>query len=421
MVSDLFVTEDDCPYFYAEKSGPKLDDSETTSLPESDSFEFSEEVWREQFRNISFAGCGFMGVYHVGVFCAFKQFCQNFIKNVEKIYGCSAGTLMATALISELSLGEMTKNILDIVGDIRKRPLGPLHPKFYLKKTLREKLEKFAPENIHELASGKIFISLTRVTDQKSVIVSEYPTRADYLDAVECSCFVPFYSGLFPPRFRGVAYVDGGLTDNLPGDLETTIRISPFSGSSSISPKDSGFSAGHIYLSNNSFDLTLKNAKRLTNALFPPNHDETIELCRTGYHNALEFILENGLASNNVGGRRRKFTEQLYEWIDLENVNPLPEDVRASLNDAKANSERVTRKLMKIARFVTLPAVWSFYTTKNNVGHFLEGVTWLPTLTRFLVRKTTPGFVQKGAQYFFNYLPNTLLLQSQVVIYNLFK
>merc|ERR1712014_229611 len=125
---------------------------------------------------------------------------------------------MGTALLCDLNLGDMTKEILDLAEEARKRPLGPIHPRFNVSNELKTRLDKILPEDIHMRATNKMFISLTRVCDKKSVIVSEFPTRQSYLDALFCSCFVPFYCGVVPPTFNDVAYVDGGLSDNLPGN-----------------------------------------------------------------------------------------------------------------------------------------------------------------------------------------------------------
>ena len=195
------------------------------------------------YQNISFAGCGFMSIYHIGVASAIKEFSPKFFKNdIKKIYGCSAGSLVATALLVDFDLAKSCKTCLDIVDEVTKRPLGPLNPRFKLDPILRKALEELCPEDIHVLASNKIFISLTRVKDRKNVLVSNYKTRKEFIDALLCSCFVPFYSGVIPPTFQNTAYVDGGLSDNLPGNEKSTIRVSPFSGISSISPKDASFS-----------------------------------------------------------------------------------------------------------------------------------------------------------------------------------
>jgi hypothetical protein len=437
-MTDLFVTEDNCPYLL------KSDVPDETEMPESevDDFEdtykdyFEETISTKnstqnpsnqktsnspsnprktnlsttQFKNISFAGCGFMGVYHIGAASALKQFCAPFIKNMDKIYGCSMGSLMGTALLCDLNLGDLTKHVLEIAEEARKRPLGPMHPKFDVSKELKNRLDLILPEDIHIRATGKMHISMTRVSDKKSIIVSEFSTRQSYLDALFCSCFVPFYSGLIPPTFENTAYVDGGLSDNLPGSDFDTVRISPFSGNSSISPKDDTFSAGHIMLSNNSFDLNLENLQRLTMAFFPPDNEKIVDLCRKGYYDAYEFAKVNGLMEvkkEGKKGRKRLFTSQLEEndrfnyvfkksdqdiqnkyfhpELDLENIDPLPDSVKNSISEAKVNSERVTRRVMKLARTMSLPIVYPFYTGVNNMKHFFTAVTWVPRLSKMMI------------------------------------
>lgn len=54
--------------------------------------------------NLSFAGCGFLGIYHVGVAVAFKQYAPHLL--LEKIAGASAGALAATCLLCDMPLGK---------------------------------------------------------------------------------------------------------------------------------------------------------------------------------------------------------------------------------------------------------------------------------------------------------------------------
>lgn len=56
--------------------------------------------------NLSFAGCGFMGIYHVGVAVCIKQYAPQLL--VEKISGASAGALAACCLICDMPLGKFT-------------------------------------------------------------------------------------------------------------------------------------------------------------------------------------------------------------------------------------------------------------------------------------------------------------------------
>ena len=60
--------------------------------------------------NVSFAGCGFLGLYHVGVASCLKAFAPQLYS--ERVAGASAGAMAALALIADLDLGEMTSRIL---------------------------------------------------------------------------------------------------------------------------------------------------------------------------------------------------------------------------------------------------------------------------------------------------------------------
>lgn len=53
--------------------------------------------------NLSFAGCGFLGIYHVGVAVSFKKYAPHLL--LEKIGGASAGSLAACCLLCDLPLG----------------------------------------------------------------------------------------------------------------------------------------------------------------------------------------------------------------------------------------------------------------------------------------------------------------------------
>lgn len=54
--------------------------------------------------NLSFAGCGFMGIYHVGVAVCIRQFAPQLL--VEKVSGASAGALAACCLLCDMPIGK---------------------------------------------------------------------------------------------------------------------------------------------------------------------------------------------------------------------------------------------------------------------------------------------------------------------------
>lgn len=78
--------------------------------------------------------------------------------------------------------GECTTFTLNLALQARSRVLGPLSPSFQLVRNLRSALDKFLPDDAHLIASGRLHISLTRVTDKQNIIVSEFTDKNDLMD-----------------------------------------------------------------------------------------------------------------------------------------------------------------------------------------------------------------------------------------------
>ncbi|XP_018537563.1 patatin-like phospholipase domain-containing protein 2 [Lates calcarifer] len=250
--------------------------------------------------NISFAGCGFLGIYHVGVASCLLEQAPFLVQNARHIYGASAGALTATALVSGVCLGEAGASIIDVAKEARKRFLGPMHPSFNLVKIVRHMLRRTLPADCHHRASGRLGISLTRVTDGENVLVTHYNNKEEVVQACVCSAYIPVYCGLIPPTLQGVRYVDGGISDNLPQyELKNTITVSPFSGESDICPRDTSTNIHELRFTNTSIQFTLTNLYRVSRALFPPDPMIMKAMCKQGYKDALLFLKRNGLLNFN--------------------------------------------------------------------------------------------------------------------------
>uniref|UniRef100_A0A8C4VH02 triacylglycerol lipase n=1 Tax=Gopherus evgoodei TaxID=1825980 RepID=A0A8C4VH02_9SAUR len=224
--------------------------------------------------DVSFAGCGFLGVYHIGAATCLQERAPHLIRDARRIFGASAGALTGAVLVGGNIFcfsAEACADVLGLAKEARKRSLGPLHPSFNVIKIIRDGLFKNLPENTHQLSAGKLCISLTRVSDGKNVLVSNFNSKEEIVQALICSSFVPIYCGLIPPSFRGVRYVDGGISDNLPQyESKNTITISPFSGECDICPKGNSANFHEMNVTNTSIQFSLGNLNRLTQALFPP-------------------------------------------------------------------------------------------------------------------------------------------------------
>ncbi|XP_072746313.1 patatin-like phospholipase domain-containing protein 2 isoform X2 [Anoplolepis gracilipes] len=239
--------------------------------------------------NLSFTGGGFLGIYHVGVAIGLKKYASHL---VDKASGASAGAIAACCLLCE----ETVNGVLHIAEAARKYTvLGPFSPYFNVQRVLLEVLEKILPGDVHIRVNGKLHISLTRMYDMKNVIISQFDSREDLLQALLATSFVPLFSGLLPPRFHGMRYMDGGFSDNLPMFDENTITVCPFSGESDICPRDPLHHLYNVNVCNMNVELSKQNLYRIAQAFFPSKTEILLSVCKQGYDDALQFLRRRNL------------------------------------------------------------------------------------------------------------------------------
>lgn len=249
--------------------------------------------------NLSFAGCGFLGIYHVGVASCFKEYAPQI--SVKTISGSSAGALVAIAHIcGNTQLGFATTDNLKVAMDARQRTLGPFHPNFDLNAIVQEALDRGLPDDAHVRATGVLNVSLTRQSDGSNVIINEFASRDELIQALLCSCFIPFFSGFVAPKLRGIAYVDGGFSNNLLKLDEHTITVSPFCGEADICPLDDSFGAlMQINFAGTSIAVSPANMHRICNALLPAPPEVLKQLCQQGFDDGMRYLQKNKLISCN--------------------------------------------------------------------------------------------------------------------------
>ncbi|KAI4472420.1 hypothetical protein M0802_016842 [Mischocyttarus mexicanus] len=294
--------------------------------------------------------------------------------------------------------GLITSNVLHVAQDVRERTLGPFSPSINIHEILLKSLQKFLPEDAHILVNGKLHISLTRVYDGKNVIISHFSSREDLLQALLASSFIPFFSGILPPRFHGIRYIDGGFSDNLPTLDENTITVSPFCGESDICPRDTSSQLFHVMVANTSIELSKQNIYRFARILFPPNPKILSNMCKQGFDDALRFLHRNNLINcTRCLAVQSTFviSETLDESIEYDPeclecklhrqealVANLPETVLTIFQDAidSANKGLINwlfkHKSVKLLSLLslpyTLPADVVYATFTNLIGNRIE-------------------------------------------------
>lgn len=85
----------------------------------------------------------------------------------------------------------MAAEFFDMVKKARSHKLGPFSPIFNIQKILMDKVKKYVPADAHLKVNGRLHLSLTRIYDGKNIIVSQFNSREDLIDALACAFFIP--------------------------------------------------------------------------------------------------------------------------------------------------------------------------------------------------------------------------------------
>ncbi|XP_006980315.1 patatin-like phospholipase domain-containing protein 5 isoform X2 [Peromyscus maniculatus bairdii] len=251
--------------------------------------------------SLSFAGSGFLGLYHVGATQCLHQRAPRILQGARCFYGSSAGALNAMTIVCGMSTDYSCSNLLGMVKHVERLSLGIFHPAYGPIEHIRKQLQDTLPDNCHILASQRLGISMTRWPDGKNRIVTDFATRDELIQALICSLYFPLYCGTIPPAFRGERYIDGALSNNLPfSDAPTTITISPFHGTADICPQSNSGSLYELTAFNASFQISTKNFFQGFISLIPPKPEVVADYCRQGYLDALRFLERRGLTKEPV-------------------------------------------------------------------------------------------------------------------------
>ncbi|KAM9668573.1 patatin-like phospholipase domain-containing protein 4 isoform 7-T8 [Dama dama] len=242
--------------------------------------------------NLSFAACGFLGVYHLGAASALCKHGRKLLKDVKAFAGASAGSLVASVLLTApQKIEECNKFTYDFAEEIRRQSFGALTPGYDFMARLRSGVESILPANAHELAHDRLHVSITNTRTRRNCLVSRFPSREDLIQVLLASSFLPIYAGLKPVEYKGQKWVDGGFTNSLPVlPAGRTVTISPFSGRLDVSPQDKGRLHFYVSITNQDVLLSVANLVRLNQALFPPSRRTMESLYQRGFEDASRFL-----------------------------------------------------------------------------------------------------------------------------------
>ncbi|XP_047432652.1 patatin-like phospholipase domain-containing protein 4 isoform X2 [Mugil cephalus] len=220
--------------------------------------------------NLSFAACGFLGIYHLGTMGAFLRHGDKLLGSLRACAGASAGALVAAVMITAPDKLEHCKEFTyGFAESVRQQRFGAITPGYNFMLTLREGIDEILPRDAHSLATDRLHISITHAESRKNHIVSRFSSRGELIKK----------------------WIDGGFTDSLPIlPVGRTITVSPFAGLQDVCPVHSGRINTQLRLANMNIVFSMENIKRLNQALFPPSATIMNSLCEEGFSDAVRFL-----------------------------------------------------------------------------------------------------------------------------------
>ncbi|XP_072672190.1 patatin-like phospholipase domain-containing protein 4 isoform X2 [Canis lupus baileyi] len=154
--------------------------------------------------NLSFAACGFLGIYHLGAASALCRHGKKLLKDVKAFAGASAGSLVASVLLTAPEkLEECNEFTYKFAEEIRRQSFGAVTPGYDFMARLRSGMELILPPNAHELAHNRLHVSITNTKTRENYLVSSFSSREDLIKVLLASSFVPIYAGLKPVEYQG--------------------------------------------------------------------------------------------------------------------------------------------------------------------------------------------------------------------------
>lgn len=246
-------------------------------------------------KRISFSGCGWLSAFHFGVGEALRS--AGILDESTVFAGASGGTLAAVGFAAGLSGQELLEIQLSASRRAKevgrgRIPVGRLHG------ILRDEIDNALPADWHKRIPGRIDIRVLRLWPKPSrdaMAVTSFVDRADLIDCMLASGYIPGYIGLRPVlSWRRMGVIDGGLVHAVPkGD---GLCVFPFL----VPPENMGVEHGREYICPLSSHW-VPGATAIKYMFFPPDDNIQQWVYKAGAAAAENWVSRQDNASNVFG------------------------------------------------------------------------------------------------------------------------
>ncbi|KAK2143643.1 hypothetical protein LSH36_824g01022 [Paralvinella palmiformis] len=236
---------------------------------------------------MSFSGCGFLGIYHLGVVQTLTQHGRKLLMNVHRFGGASAGSLIAAALATRKLDHHMIKQCMkfcyDLAAESRNTKGGVLSPGMSLLRPVRVFLNKVLPDNAHIIAKDRLFVSVTDFCTNKNKLICQFKSKKHLIKCLCSSSLIPYLTG------KECIFIG-----------KKTIMLRAFDRLVRPQHRDVVGTRRLVHLNGEEFDMTVNNLKRIWHSLFPPSRDGLKKYFLTGRHDCIRFLKQEGLYEDNA-------------------------------------------------------------------------------------------------------------------------
>jgi hypothetical protein len=152
--------------------------------------------------DLVFEGGLFNGSYQLGFLNYIKQMEKQQLLKVERVSGCSIGSIIAFLYFTNISINDSINFITNVMYKHVKK-----HYNMDIFNDIFAFFTKKLPNNFLDIINGKLFITYNDISKCKQIVKSSYSSIDELFDVIRRSCYIPYV--IDKSIFYNGKYVDG--------------------------------------------------------------------------------------------------------------------------------------------------------------------------------------------------------------------
>jgi hypothetical protein len=152
--------------------------------------------------DLVFEGGLFNGSYQLGFLNYIKQMEKQQLLKVQRVSGCSIGSIIAFLYFTNISINDSINFFSDVIYKHVKK-----HYNMNVFKQVFDFCSKQLPNNFLDVINGKLFITYNDISKGKQIVKSTYSSIDELFDVIRRSCYIPYI--IDKSIFYNGKYIDG--------------------------------------------------------------------------------------------------------------------------------------------------------------------------------------------------------------------